>query len=289
MDFATIQSELATKGFVVVPDVLTPEQVAIAKDLHAAWRSTIPNHAKIHAAIDPHGIYKFHQVGHQRFAWYIRTQPAVQAIFKQLWNTDRLIVSFDGSCYIDHTVTKKDTIWTHTDQAPANTGLRCYQGFVALTTNIERTLVVYEGSHKYHEAYFKHQGNTSTKNWCKIDHETLHKMAPLKRVLAVPAGALVLWDSRTFHQNQYGAPGSEERIVQYVCYLPADHPKNTEAMRKKRAKYFAERRTTSHWPAPITVNGLQPQTYGDTSMRIDYDTLTPPDLSGLEDKIASLL
>ena len=34
-----------------------------------------------------------------------------------------------------------------------------------------------------------------------------------KVVLNIPAGSLVLWDSRTFHQNQYGKPNSEERIV----------------------------------------------------------------------------
>ena len=36
------------------------------------------------------------------------------------------------------------------------------------------------------------------------------------------AGSLVLWDSRTFHQNQYGVQDEGERIVQYVCYMPRD-------------------------------------------------------------------
>ena len=53
----------------------------------------------------------------------------------------------------------------------------------------------------------------------------------LRRVLHVPAGSLVIWDSRTFHQNQYGAPNSEERLVQYVCFLPKNHPKNTKNMK----------------------------------------------------------
>jgi hypothetical protein len=93
-----------------------------------------------------------------------------------------------------------------------------------------------------------------------------------KRVLHVPAGALVLWDSRVFHQNQYGNPG-EERMVQYVCFLPKAHPKNTPSMQKKRMKYLIERRTTSHWPVPLRVNGLQPQVYGDESKKIDYEKL----------------
>ena len=30
--------------------------------------------------------YKNHQVGHQRFAWFIRTRPQVINVFKHVWN-----------------------------------------------------------------------------------------------------------------------------------------------------------------------------------------------------------
>ena len=60
-------------------------------------------------------------------------------------------------------------------------------------------------------------------------------------------------------------------------------------MQRKRQKYFLERRTTSHWPAPIYVNGKQPRTYGDKSLVIDYDSLIPPDLSSMEEEIRKLL
>ena len=114
-------------------------------------------------------------------------------------------------------------------------------------------------------------------------------MQSSRRVLHIPAGALVLWDSRTFHQNQYGKPNSEERMVQYVCYLPKSHIKNTEKIRKKRLKYYNDRRTTSHWPTPIYVNGKQPQTYGDSSRSIDYSLLQPSILDDLEEDIMKLI
>ena len=60
-------------------------------------------------------------------------------------------------------------------------------------------------------------------------------------------------------------------------------------MKEKRLKYFNERRTTSHWPAPITVNGKQPQTYGDSSKLINYDDLVPPELDDLQEEIMKLL
>jgi hypothetical protein len=289
MDFDTIKSVLETKGYVIIPNILSQEEIVDYKDLHDLWRSTIPNHDKLHNSVDPHGIYKFHQVGHQRHSWKIRTNTKVQDVFKYLWNCEKLISSFDGSCYISKDTSKVDKLWTHTDQAPNRDGLACYQGFVALTSNKERTLVVYENSHLMHNLYFKSNGIKSSKNWQLIDKETLDSMSSLKRVLNVPAGALVLWDSRTFHQNQYGAPNSEERLVQYVCYLPDTHKQNTPSMKTKRLKYFYDRRTTSHWPTPISVNGLQPQTYGDNSKIIDYTKLVPPQLEDLDQAIMDLL
>ena len=289
--FQNIKDKLKNYGYIVIPDVLNKKEILEVKTEHEKWRKTIPEHNKIHNSIDPHGIYKFHEVGHQRHAWLVRINPKVQEIFAKLWNTttDNLNVSFDGSCYIDKEVKKKDNIWTHTDQAPSKKGLQCYQGFISLTSNKERTLVVYHKSHMIHEKYFKEKGNKSNKNWCKIDLETLQKLDNLKRILQVPAGALVIWDSRTFHQNQYGEPCSEERLVQYVCYLPKTHPKNTKSIQKKRLKYFEERRTTSHWPSPIYVNSKQPRTYGDNTKLINYDSLIPPKLDDLESEIKKLL
>ena len=284
-----VQTELTNKGYCVIPNVLSDDEINEAKRLFYDWQKTIPNHDKVHNMIDPHGIYKYHQVGHQEHAWYIRTQPNVIAIFKKLWNCNKVVVSFDGSCYISKETIKKDAIWTHTDQAPNTKDLQCYQGFVALTSNKERTLVVYEGTHDYHQKYFEEKNIKSSNNWQLIDHETLREMSVKKKVLDVPAGALVLWDSRIFHQNQYGAPNSEERIVQYVCYLPDKQPKNTKSQQSKRLKYFEELRTTSHWPYPIRVNGLQPQTYGDKSRMIDNSLLRKPNLDRFLSVIKTLL
>ena len=285
-------SELETKGYCIVENVLSEEDIEYCKKEFRSWQNTILE--KDHS-ISAHGIYKFHQVGHTKFAWYIRTRPTVQDVFKKLWSTDDLIVSFDGSCYIPKDMKRRDTCWVHTDQAPSSVGLQCYQGFVSLTENKERTIVLYEGTHKIHERYFKEKNNTSKKNWQLIDKNDVKDMEEHKRVLHVPAGALVLWDSRVFHQNQYGNPG-EERMVQYVCFLPKTHKKNTPSMQRKRMKYFIERRTTSHWPVPLRVNALQPQVYGDESKKIDYEKLTQlqeetgvSDLSAYMEEIKKLI
>ncbi len=279
---------MATNGYAIIENALSPAQVATAKQYFTEWLSANPQLKEKHRKIDPHGIFKFAEVGHQRHAWYLKTLEEVQAPFRALWGTDELTTGFDGSCWIPSDYSGKDKIWTHTDQAPDTKGLVCIQGFVALTSNVERTLVVYEGSHLLHESYMKEKNITGKKNWELIEHTYLARIADRKKVLKISAGSLVLWDSRTFHQNQYGKVG-EERMVQYVCFLPKAHKSNSKSQQEKRIKYYNDRRTTSHWPYPLKVNGLQPRTYGDQTLLIDYSELNTPDLADLDAKIRRLL
>jgi ectoine hydroxylase-related dioxygenase (phytanoyl-CoA dioxygenase family) len=278
--------ELAEKGYCVIENILATEEVETAVKYFREWFSSHPQIAAVHNKISPHGIIKFHEVGHQKHAWYIRTRENVQNVFKEIWKTDEIVVSFDGCCYLPTDCKKKDNIWTHTDQAPIKKGLKCIQGFVALTDNIDRTLVVYEGSHKLHEEYAKEYNLTSTKDWLLIEHNYLDKISDKKKILNIKAGSLVLWDSRTFHQNQYGT-NNEERIVQYVSYLPRCNL--TKKILEKRQKYFADKRTTSHWAYPVKVNGQQPQNYGDSKLIINYCELVKPDLADLIEDITKLI
>jgi len=286
-----IKSELETKGYVVIKDVLAPEQIETATGLFYKWIENIENIKYLHSKIDPHGIFKHHQAGHQEHAWYLRTLPNVKQIFQEVYETEDLIVSYDGCCWITPDLYKKkrDNCWTHTDQAPINHNFECLQGFVSLTDNKNTTFMVYEGSHKLFESYFKQRECKSKTNWNRIDPECLESIRDTKRVLEIPAGAVVLWDSRTFHQNQYGSSQCENRLVQYICYLPKNHKKNTRANQNKRQKYFDTRRTTSHLPCPLRVNGLQPRTYGDKSLMIDYDILPHPDLEKYAEEIQKLI
>ena len=288
-DIEAIKKELKENGYVIIKDILSKDELEKGLELFQKWRKSIPELDKIHNKVDPHGIYKHHQVGHQEYAWYIRTRPNIINFYKKLWDTDELSVSFDGSCYIPKDCDKLDNIWTHTDQAPNSKGLKCYQGFVALTTNKERTLRVYKKSHLLHEKYFKEKNIVSSKNWQLIDKEYLETIKENKCALEIDKGSLVLWDSRVFHQNQYGKPKSEERIVQYICYLPKNNKLNSESQKKKKLKYYKELRTTSHWPYPIKVNSLQPRTWGDDSLKIDYEKLPKPNLKDMENEILKLI
>jgi hypothetical protein len=281
------KQELEEKGYCIIEDIIDNDELQYARSSFNTWLNHNEQIKRLHDQISPKGIFKYLEAGHQKHAWYIRTRPKVQEVFNELWNTDDLVVSFDGSCWISKEVKKRDNLWTHTDQAPNKKGLTCYQGFVALTDNVNRSLVVYEGSHLLHEKYAEEKKLNSSKNWLLIEEEYLSRIADTKRVLKIKAGSLVLWDSRTFHQNQYGGDCKEERIVQYVSFLPRSGL--SKKMYEKRKKYFLTRRTTSHWAYPVKVNGLQPQNYGNKALEIDYSVLKPPDLEDLMDDIMKIL
>ena len=289
MDLNKIKADLETDGYCIVPKILKEEQIQEYLQDFKTWQQTIPNHDTFHEKYDPNGIYKFHRAGHTRHGWKVRTNKNIQDIFKHLWNTEELVVSFDGCCYISKDSKKKNKNWTHTDQAPNDSTLKCYQGFVSFTDNKEKTFVAWKGTHKLHEEYFKEKGINDNKNWHFIDLDYLERHKEKRMALDIPAGSLVIWDSRTFHQNQMGEKNDEERYIQYVSYLPKDGKKNTPAMQKKRLKYLEEQRTTSHWAYPIKVNGLQPRLYGKNEDKIDYDKIEKTDLSDLKDEILKIV
>ena len=107
------ETELQEKGYCVIKDILTQTEIKDAYDEFHKWRTSIDNFDEIHKKVNPHSIYKYHQVGHQRHAWLIRTNKAIQDVFKTLWKTDQLVVSFDGSCYMPKELSKKDHSMSH--------------------------------------------------------------------------------------------------------------------------------------------------------------------------------
>lgn len=280
-------------GYCVIPGVLNQSEVSTCLQEFFEWYDPLVDtfgRDNVESA-GIHGIFKCHEVGHHRAAWRIRTHPRVREVFETLYETDQLVTSFDGTCYMRSDLMKRDTNeWMHTDQT-MNSRRMCVQSWVSLTDNDERCLMVMEGSHREHRRYFAdHQVAYSSRNWHKIVPEYLDANRDRIKKLRVRKGDMVLWDSRTFHRNTYGSVGNgEARIVQYVCMLPKRAPGNTASMQKKRQLYFDTRRTTSHWAYPIRVNAKQPQTYGDDSKLIDYDRIVRPDLSDMMPEIRKLL
>ena len=126
--------------------------------------------------------------------------------------------------------------------------MHCIQGYVALTTNKERTFVCYEGTHNIHEKYFADRGIKKGGDWQLIEHSVVNSMKNYKRVNHVKAGSLVLWDSRVFHQNQYGKQIVKKELFNMFVICQKIMKKNTLAMQKrgKNISTNVERQVIGH-------------------------------------------
>ena len=295
-DISNYILDLSVNGYTIIPNVFNQDEIDEYWSEFNKWRENVPDLDYLHSIIDGNGIFKYHQVGHQRFAWLARTNPKITNIFKQLWNTDELVTSFDGCCYYPTIYMDEPHYWTHTDQSSQKKGVQCYQSFLSLTNNSKRTLIIYKGTHLLHEEYFQVMGIDNPNDWNILDKEYVEDEYIFNRqnILDVSAGDLVIWDSRTFHQNTCGMPScEEERLIQYLCYLPKNNEKNDDEQQEKRRKFFENRRTTSHWPYPMNVVPEQPNYFNyynpTNEVYIDYESLPTPQIDDLLPKIENLL
>jgi|UniRef100_A0A6C0IKV2 ectoine hydroxylase-related dioxygenase (phytanoyl-CoA dioxygenase family) len=288
-----ISFRLERDGYVVIPNVLTKSEIEEYKSEFFKWYDNTEGLKSFHDEVSSNGIFKYYEVAHQRFAWLARTNTCITNIFKDIWNTDELVTSFDGCCYYPSDYSDNPRFWIHTDQSGYKVGRHCLQSFVSFTENKERTFVLYRGSHFLHQDYFNITDTYTENDWCVLYPEYLKGIQYRQEVLHVKPGSLVMWDSRLFHQNTCGESScSEERLIQYLCYLPKNSPKNTEHEQKVRRECFENRFQTSHWPYPMKPIHKQPLWFNeqtDNEIFIDYDSLDVPQIDDLREKIEKLL
>lgn len=237
-------------------------------------------------------------VGHFETSWKIRQNKKVAKVFSKIHKCkeDELLVSFDGlSLHLPPEDTKRGwyrgTNWFYTDQSPLKPEL-CIQGMVTLNdvNDNDATLAVLEGSHKYHNEFFKSNGLSVKSDWYKLNKDLNeisyfeHKGCEMKCIKATK-GSLILWNSKTFHQAieaQKIRNQKNTRAVIYVCMTPRSWTTETTLKRKRIA--FKERRTTNHWPHRPKMFPLKPQTYGKELPNIKI--LPEPTLAELGKKLA---
>jgi hypothetical protein len=211
------------------------------------------------------------KIGHSKLVWEVRQNKKVINTFAKIWNTEDLIVSFDGaSIYILDKPKRENNTWFHVDQSYTRNNFECIQSWInAYDTNEgDATLVILENSNQYHKDFQEHFNITDKKDWFKLENKEQYDFYINKgcRNIAIkcPRGYGVFWDSRTLH---YGNPvqkiASNEfnyRCVVYVCMVPRNFAskKNLD----KRLKIFNELRMTSHWPNKPTLFSKYPRTYG---------------------------
>ena len=183
--------------------------------------------------------------GQSAFMWAVRSLPAVSQAFAAAWDVDPdgLLVSFDGACIFrpwhERREWRTKAMPFHVDQnawRPDRSGFVCVQGMCTLTEANEATggLVVVPRSHAAHGEICARLPHA--REWADYvpvpQHDSALQAADKggARMLRLPAGSLVVWDSRTVHCNTPAlAPPSAAtgqpvdallRACIYVCMTP---------------------------------------------------------------------
>ncbi|KAJ1325430.1 phytanoyl-CoA hydroxylase [Microdochium nivale] len=216
--------------------------------------------------INEKGLCFAYGITHEDFAWDIRAEPGVVGAFEKVFDTEDLIVSFDGFNFTFPTRTdmKENTPWPHQDQDPEKSDFRCLQGLVNMLPNgaNDGGLLVCKGGHLLSGEFHREFKDEKEKVWAWTKEWYGFTDAGMKwlkdrgcewiKVEADP-GDLIIWDSRTPHYNQ--APTSENpRFCAYTCYMPAADATQEDLLRKKYA--YENTLRTTHWPNASHVGGL---------------------------------
>jgi len=81
MELDNYINELFEKGYTMIPDVINQDEILEYISEFNKWMDSIENIDELHNMIHFHGIFKYFNPGHQRFAWLLRTNPKIQNIF----------------------------------------------------------------------------------------------------------------------------------------------------------------------------------------------------------------
>jgi hypothetical protein len=146
------------------------------------------------------------------------------------------------------------------DQGSWRQGLHVYQGAVYLeeTTESDYCFRVLENSIQFHKEFYdafpKAVEEAAGEDFYRLSQEHvdwyLAQGCKVKKV-PVPKGGMVLWDSRTIHDNKgpvAGRPNSDRwRFVVFVCMAPAIWATEQDIELKRKA--YMDMVATAHWPS----------------------------------------
>lgn len=258
-DGEQLRQELHDKGYAVVPDLLTPKECDALTSQFRDWagkfeEGQIPLQKKS-------SVIQSYRVGHFQQSWEVRLRA--KAVFQAVWETEKLLSSVDGIAISKPPLNADDyrdphTDWLHVDQGVRREGLHAYQGAVYLEeqTQDDYCFRVLPKSHLYHAEFYQTFSDatkrTERSDFCKLSKTQkdffYRKGCNLVNV-PVPKGGIVLWDSRTIHDNTppiAKRPNPDRwRFVVFVSMTPAIWASEKDMKFKKDA--YRRMLLTTHW------------------------------------------
>ena len=218
--------------------------------------------------INTRGKFK-HYIGHLPWMWEIREKCL--PIFREIWQEQDLISSFDGACFL--TDRKNMKHWFHVDQSRIEGyGPISIQGAVNLVDSgpDDGGLVLYENSRDIFKEYMEnHPLDGFGLTFSDLDDDLVkysdRSRIKLRRIIKVcaPAGHIILWDSRMIHSNIPPSKTGGLRMCTYVSMCPRSGAMTTEL--KRRTDWYKKGRMTGHicYGPFLKDTGKEPRTFGD--------------------------
>jgi hypothetical protein len=203
---------------------------------------------------------------HGRAAWFCRCHPNVYATFQNVFEGEvqrcsaelGLCVGMDNVFFNNCAAPEgeeglRDRMWPHVDQSihVRPSGLwECVQGVLYIwpTTPRSSTTVVWP---KSHSTIFPEMMNTNEcdHHYCSLPVDLYDAFATEGYRVQVPAGALLLWNSRTVHQGWNVGP----RLAFPICFEPRQRRDASALLRKTECCDMGA--PTTHWASLGLVHG----------------------------------
>ncbi|XP_061195767.1 uncharacterized protein LOC133203993 [Saccostrea echinata] len=254
-----LRQEVEDKGYAVVPDLLTPEE---CDSLMSQYKDWVNKFDEGHIPLQNRAsVIQSYRVGHFKPSWEVRLKS--KAVFEAIWGTEKLLSSTDGIA-ISKPPENADQCrethkeWLHLDQGAQREGLHAYQGAVYLEeqTKDDYCFRVLSKSHLYHSELFKTFPNGAARTarfefykLSKKQKEFYYKKGCTLECVPVPKGGIVIWDSRTVHDNApptLKRPNPDRwRFVIFVSMTPAQWASEKERDFRKDA--YRRMLLTTHW------------------------------------------
>jgi len=277
LEDAAWEQYLKDNGYVVIKNIINYEKVQELRDDVYTWCENHPSSKGIFNRNDPEswresflgdsetGIVWASGAGQADHMWKLRGEERVQQAFRRIWNTDKLLTSFDVfnlfRPWSYDRGWRTEGGWFHLDQNgnnPKRKGFQCVQGLVNLYDADETTggLTVIPKSHlEFEKVLDRMQWRANAGDWVPIHSQDPLMSEPfVNKLVNAKAGDLCLWDSRTVHCNSPGITPLTKpvegwhllRICLYICMTPLD--KASKDVLVKRSEAYRTHCGTSHWP-----------------------------------------
>ena len=244
---------LDREGYVVIGNIVTPEQKNTAidmfkQDLHTIspsfkWddkKTWICKHAPI---VFGKSSAVYCGFGHCDSNWYLRLKSLTKEAFQKAYETDDLVVSFDGMSFFFSDKQKSQKSWLHQDQRNSDKRIS-YQGVLNLLprTELDAGFICVPRSHKEYKA------PEAKRDWVIIPQNSEYQKKAVR--LLTPERSLILFNSKLIHANsgmikKHPKGVHINRLSAYITFVPRS--RQPKEVKRIRIEKYSDGEACSHW------------------------------------------